>query len=144
MRQWKNQNIQPPRFMAGRYGVDPLGRFLSVGACAVLLLGLLLRGVGEGALTRLLGTLALCAVAWCYFRVFSKNISRRAGENQRYLALKTKVLCWLHLQKDCFDQRRDYSFYRCPGCHQMVRVPKRKGRIRITCPKCGFAFEKKT
>jgi len=144
MRRGNQKWTRRPRFMEGRYGADPFGRFLSIAGCVVILLALLLRSVGGGALSGLLGMLALGMVVWCYFRILSRNYGRRAAENQRYLDARDKVLCWFHLQKDCFDQRKDYAFYRCPGCHQMVRVPKGKGRIRITCRRCGYAFERKT
>ena len=48
------------------------------------------------------------------------------------------------LLKSCFRQRKDYAFFRCPSCREIVRVPRGKGKIRITCPRCGYAFEKKT
>ena len=36
------------------------------------------------------------------------------------------------------------SYFRCPSCHQQVRVPKGKGHIEIRCPKCGTKFIKNT
>ena len=133
------------RFMAGRYGADELGRFLSIAGCVVIVLSLLLRMIGTAAgASGLLGMAALALIVWCYFRILSRNYDRRAAENQRYLQLRDGVTGWFRLQRDCFSQRRDYAFYRCPSCRQMVRVPKKKGRIRITCRRCGYAFERKT
>lgn len=144
MRRWNQNGTSRSRFLEGRYGSDPLGRFLSVAGCVALLAALLVRSAARGAVSGLLGALALAAVGWCYFRLLSRNYGRRAAENRKYLDLRDRALCWLHLQRDCFSQRKDYAFFRCPSCHQMVRVPKGKGRIRITCRRCGFAFEKKT
>ena len=133
------------RFMAGRYGADELGRFLSIAGCVVIALSLLLRMIGTAAgASGLLGMAALALIVWCYFRILSRNYNRRSAENQRYLQLRDGVTGWFRLQRDCFSQRRDYAFYRCPSCRQMVRVPKKKGRIRITCRRCGYAFERKT
>ena len=133
------------RLMVGRYGADALGRFLSIAGCVVIALSLLLRMIGRGTgLAALLGMVALALIIWCYFRILSRNYDRRAAENQRYLQLRDGVAGWFRLQRDCFSQRRDYAFYRCPSCRQMVRVPKKKGRIRITCRRCGYAFERKT
>lgn len=144
MRRW-NSRAQLSRFMDGRYGADALGRFLSIVGCALIAAALLLRTIGEAeGLSALLGGLAFAAIAICYFRILSRNYDRRAGENQRYLQLRDGVTGWFRLQRDCFAQRRDYAFYRCPSCRQMVRVPKKKGRIRITCRRCGYAFERKT
>ncbi len=34
----------------------------------------------------------------------------------------------------------NYNFFTCPRCRAALRVPKGKGRIKITCPKCGEKF----
>ena len=131
------------RFMEGRYGADELGRFLSVSGCAAILLSLVLsRAVPS--LSKVLVCLALGLVIWCYSRMLSRNVTRRRDENQKYLAKRVGVEDWFALKRTCFDQRREYAFFRCPGCGRTVRVPKGKGRVRITCRHCGYSFEKKT
>jgi ribosomal protein L37AE/L43A len=40
------------------------------------------------------------------------------------------------------DRRNRY--FECPRCRQIVRVPRGKGKIAITCPKCKERFIKKT
>lgn len=130
--------------MEGRYGADALGRFLSVSGCVIMLLAVIFRSVWNGILSNLLVSLALLCLILCYGRVLSRNISARQKENDRYLQKEHAVYDWFALKRDCFVQRRDYAFFRCPGCGRTVRVPKGKGRIRITCRHCGFSFEKKT
>ncbi len=62
--------------------------------------------------------------------------SRRGfGEEQRARAAK---------KKREWEQRKTYRFFSCPQCEQRVRVPKGKGRIEITCPKCRTSFVKKS
>ena len=39
---------------------------------------------------------------------------------------------------------REHRYFDCPKCHQTVRVPKGKGKIAISCPKCREKFVKKT
>ena len=34
--------------------------------------------------------------------------------------------------------------YRCPKCRQKLRVPRGRGRIQISCPRCGTQFIKKS
>ena len=132
------------RFMEGRYGADALGRFLSVSGCVIMLLAVIFWSVWNGILGNLFVSLALLCLILCYGRVLSRNISARQKENDRYLQKEHAVYDWFALKRDCFVQRRDYAFFRCPGCGRTVRVPKGKGRIRITCRHCGFSFEKKT
>ena len=135
----------PPRFrfMEGRYGADELGRFLSITGCAVMLLGLVL-GRAAPSLSKTLICLALALVIWCYSRVLSRKVTRRREENEKYLRRRIDVQDWIALKRTCFDQRKEYAFFRCPGCGRTVRVPKGKGRVRITCRHCGYSFEKKT
>ena len=125
------------RFMAGRYGSDQLNRFLSFLALALLVLNLFFRGA-------LLWVLAVAALLLCYVRMFSRNLDKRRAENARYLRLRYKITGEVRGWMDRQKQRRDYRFFRCPDCRAMLRVPRGKGKIRVTCRKCGNAFEKRT
>ncbi len=42
------------------------------------------------------------------------------------------------------QDKRYYKYFNCPNCNQKVRVPKGKGKIEITCPKCRTSFIRKT
>lgn len=132
------------RFMAGRYGADQLARFLSCVSLVCITLSLLTRRVASGKLSSLLLSLCMGLLLWSYVRMFSRNYTRRRRENEFYLDKKYRLTSWLKLHRECFRQRRDYAFYRCPGCRQLVRVPRGKGKLRITCRRCGYSFEKKT
>ena len=125
------------RFMAERYGADQFSRFLSFLALALIVLNLFLRST-------LLWLLGFAALVLVYLRMFSKNYEKRRRENERYLQLKNKLTGGVRNWMDRQKQRKDYVFFRCPGCHAMLRVPRGKGKIRVTCRKCGNAFERKT
>lgn len=113
------------RFMYGRYGNDQLGMSL-------LLLGVALALLGSFTKLYWLGFLAYIPLALAIFRMYSRNIAKRRAENQRFLRLFSPI------------RDRQHRYYACPRCRQKVRVPRGKGKIRITCPKCGERFEKKT
>ena len=81
MRQWFS------KLMYGRYGGDNLGRFLSFAALVPLIVSLFIGGAAGMALWFV--TLAL--LIWMYVRMFSRNISARARENQKYLQYKTRI-----------------------------------------------------
>ena len=134
-----NMNLKEKfiHFMAGRYGTDQFSRFLTFLALALIILNLFLR-------SSILWVLGLAALVVADIRMFSRNFEKRRKENERYLQLKYRLTGsarnWMDRQK----QRRDYAFFRCPSCRAMLRVPRGKGRIRVTCRKCGNAFENKT
>ena len=125
------------RFMAGRNGPDQLCRFLSILALALILVNAFLHNT-------LLWALGLALLIYAYFRMFSRNISRRREENARFLRLQNKITGGVRNALDRWRQRKDYAFFRCPGCRAMLRVPRGKGRVRVTCRKCGNAFERRT
>ena len=140
-RGFPNRNFSS--FLNGRYGADALCRFLSVCGCVCILLSLALRDKSS-FFTLVFSTAALALLIWCYVRIFSRNITRRSEENRKYLSYRNRFLGSFRLMKSCFRQRKEYAFFRCPSCREIVRVPRGKGKIRITCPRCGYAFEKKT
>lgn len=117
------------RFFAGRYGVDKLN-------LAILIVGLVFCILGSffnnWVLRAVCSLISYVTLILAMYRCFSKNTYKRYQENRRFL-LKLDAL------KD-----RDNRYFTCPKCHQTVRVPKGKGKIAITCPKCREKFIKKT
>lgn len=124
-------------FMNGRYGADQLSRFMLV-VCLVLMFLNLLAG------NSIVYYLALFLLAICYFRMFSRNYSQRSAENQKYLELTQGIRGWFERTKRRIVQSKDYHIYKCPACGQKIRIPRGKGKICITCPKCRKEFEKKS
>ena len=115
--------------MAGRYGTDKLNiAILTVGLVACLL-GMILR---LPLIRMLLTTLSWAMMFWAIFRSLSRNTYKRYRENRKYLRFVEQL-------KD-----REHRYYTCPRCRQPVRVPRGKGKIAITCPKCKEKFIKKT
>ncbi len=125
------------RFMAGRYGMDQLNRFLSTAAMVLVIINLFVRST-------LLWLLALAVLIYCYVRMLSRNLEKRRKENGRYLEIKSRLTNGLRNWRDRQKQKKDYCFFHCPACKAMLRVPRGAGRIRVTCRKCGNAFERKT
>lgn len=128
------------RFMTGRYGSDSLSKLLSVLACMLLILSWLL----DGTASTLIFSAAFLFVAYSYFRVFSRSIAKRRQENERYLNIKNVVTGAFRGRIEKQKMRKTYHFYKCPSCKTELRVPKGKGRVRITCRKCGQVFTRKT
>jgi hypothetical protein len=122
-------------FMTGRYGVDDLSKF-TLGLTLVFVVLSFLFG---GGLFFLLGVAGLVLT---YFRMLSRDFAKRSAENAKFLSMTEGIRKKFRIMKKRFDGRKDYRFFKCPDCGQEVRVPKGRGRIRITCPKCKAQFDR--
>lgn len=125
------------RFMAGRYGNDQLNQFIFIVAIISMVLEIITR-------QSLFYTLTLVLLILAYVRVFSRNINKRYEENMKFLQRKDAILNKFRKQNYYAAQRRNYHIYTCPQCKQKIRIPKGKGKISITCPKCRTSFIKKS
>ena len=117
------------RFMIGRYGPDHLGIAMIVLAFILTLLNVIFLHTPFLYISYFVFVLTL-------FRMLSRNIPRRRAENDKFIKyywpIKTKIKIFIQKIKD----KRKYKYYKCPTCKTSMRVPKGKGKIRITCPKC--------
>ena len=133
------------RFMAGRYGTDELSKYMMWAAVAVMLVNLFVR-------LELLNIVVVALLVLIYVRMFSKNIRKRYDENCRFLALKGRVARFFtgkgrapgNGSGPSAKADPENHIYRCPSCGQKIRIPRGKGKIIITCPKCGKEFKKKS
>lgn len=128
-----NMNEKLQHFMMGRYGIDSFSKFLlgvTVFFCAI---DLFFHSV-------VLNSWTLLLLIYTYYRVFSKNHNKRYQENMRFLQIKNKLLARFQREKSHMQQRKTHHIYTCPTCKQKIRIPKGKGRICITCPKCKTEF----
>ena len=126
------------RWMMGRYGTDQLSRCMFLTALVLFIISCFI------SLHRIPYAIAWVLMIWGYIRVMSRNTSARYAENQKYLQITGRIRRFFTVRKSRFDQRGIYKFYKCPTCKQTVRVPKGRGRIQITCPKCHAEFIKKS
>ena len=131
MSNWRERLAQ---FMQGRYGGnDTLNKWLLGTFLILLLLSLLLESI-------ILNILAFAVLIFSYYRIFSKSITRRSMENQKFLEIKQSVFSIFRGKKGSDTHR----IYCCPKCSQKVRVPKGRGKIQITCPNCRNQFIKRS
>ena len=130
------------RVMAGRYGNDQLGNFLFAVYLLLFVLQLMFRTTVISPVCILLSYFVIILY---FFRCLSRNIYKRQMENQKFLKAWNPVknyfkFCRLRMK----ERSGTKKLYRCPKCHQTIRVPKGRGNIAISCPKCRFEFIKKT
>lgn len=117
------------RFMAGRYGTDKLNMAILIVALAVCLIS---GFIHVAVINLLLTAISYALMIWAICRSLSRNTYKRYQENRKFLQFFDRI-------KD-----RDHRYYDCPRCRQNVRVPRGKGKIAITCPRCKEKFIRKT
>ena len=115
-------------FFKDTYGWDLLSKYL-------VILGLAL------TLTKYTIGLGLLLIVLGAFRSFSKNKSRRYKELLVFENFLFKIKQKLNLYKNNLEQNKNFKILTCPDCSQKLRVPRKKGKITITCKKCGKKFE---
>ena len=124
------------RFMYGRNGVDRLTLTMVWTALVLDIINIFLREKVPLAYS-IIGTVAGIITLLALFRMFSRNLEKRRAENAAFLQ---KV--WWPLKRR-FDSGRlqrmdkEHKYFTCPNCKTVCRVPVGKGKIVITCPKCG-------
>ena len=128
------------RFMVGRNGNDQLNLFLYA-VDAVLLIAATLIG---GQVGRWMWVAVLALLGYIYFRMFSRNLTKRREENGKFLRMLYSVQAGLKIRREKWVQRKDYKFFTCPSCKTMLRVPRGHGKIKIVCRKCGNTFTGKS
>ena len=118
------------RFMMGRYGTDKLNMTILGAGVALCVASLFFGQMPQVSL--ILTTLSYVLMILAICRSLSRNTYKRYRENRRYLMILERI-------KD-----KEHRHYDCPKCRQPVRVPRGKGKIAITCPKCREKFIRKT
>ena len=125
------------QFMAGRYGNDEFTLFLSI---AGLILGLLANFKYLGFLYYIGAILIFFGL----FRTLSKNYNARRKELNWYLLWSAKPKAEIKLLINRIQERETHKYFKCKKCKAVLRVPKGRGKIEITCPKCRAKVIKKT
>ena len=116
-------------FMSGRYGSDRLNMIILCFGLAASILSSLFRNL---TVRTIFWELSYALMIWAIFRALSRNTYKRYQENRKFLLI--------------FDRLKDRNnrYFDCPKCSQTVRVPRGKGKISITCPRCREKFIRKT
>lgn len=138
-------------FLQGTYGFDMLSIFL-------ILLSAIFNIWNP---TKLIGLLLIAIV---FYRAFSKNIYKRRGELSKFISYANALLSkfgkklpntlpelnlnglLLAFQQIKFyiNQKSQFKIIKCPSCKQKLRLPRKKGKIVVTCRKCSTKFDSRT
>lgn len=125
------------KLMNGRYGGDQL-------SIVLILLSLLLTLSGRLANIPLISFIGYVPLGISIFRMFSKNVSKRRMENYKFAIFMSPVYSRFKNIESRFKDRKTHKYLKCPNCNSRLRLPKGKGKLVVTCPKCKEKFEKRT
>ena len=151
-------------FMKGRNGADELTIVMGFA-------GIVIAMIGSIARIQWLSWIAIAVIVIGVLRGLSKNIDARRKENEAFVATTANVpglgkfvaslgggaaaastsrasgTCKYDFEramrtaKMMWMGRKTTAYLKCPNCGQMLSVPKGKGKIRVTCPKCHAKME---
>ena len=148
-------------FMKDRYGVDDL-------SCALGALGVVLTLVGTIFNLRAVSIVALAILIVALLRSFSKNRDARYSENAAFRRMMAKLPIVgerfggtgsgyrgggssrgsagsaEQLKRQARTAKKMWKELKCPNCGTMLSVPRGKGKIIVTCPKCHARMETKS
>ncbi len=130
-------------FFRNRYGFDRLNLVLM----AVSMLFLFL--------PKYLWMIAFVALGFAVFRAMSRNFSRRQMELRKFESVFGRisdsldrgfrpVMRWINKSKLRRNNKKIYKYIKCRYCKKKLRIPRNKGKIKVTCPECKNQFIVKT
>ena len=128
-------------FFSGRNGSDALSVFLTAVA---LILAVAASVITTEVARYAVSALAIILIVLAAFRMLSTNTAKRRAENDRFLSFFRQRKERKEERAKRKEDEKTHAYFKCPECKKELRVPKGKGKIRITCPHCGHQFIKKT
>ncbi len=125
------------KLMMGRYGSDQL-------CMALLILSVIMTLIAGLISFPVLASISYIPLGLCFFRMLSKDIAKRRMENYKFSILVSPAYSWLKKKQKRVVDSKTNRIFKCPNCKANLRLPKGKGKITITCPKCNTDFSRKT
>jgi uncharacterized paraquat-inducible protein A len=144
--------------------LDELNRTMLITALVLSIIGMFFFEFGTWP-RYVFSALAAALLILLVIRMTSRNQTKRNQENMHFLTIVTAVSDWFRRtfrkgttvngsyqaprakksgKKPSWNEMREYKYLLCPQCAQRLRVPRGKGRIRVTCTNCGNVFETKS
>ncbi len=136
---FSNLGYKIQRFMIGRYGADQLWRALMIFYLLAIVITNIVYRFSKIAYYSL-SVLSLAIIIFAVFRVFSKNIEARRKENQEWLKITGGIRQKFIFAKERNKQKKTHKFVKCKQCKKVLRLPKNKGKLNVSCPHCKNQF----
>lgn len=125
------------KLLMGTYGSDPL-------SIVLIIFSVILTLIAELTSLPILAAISYVPLGISLFRMLSKDIAKRKMENYKFSILVGPVYSWVEKKLKRAKDSKTHRFFKCPKCNANLRLPKGKGKIVITCPKCNTEFSRRT
>lgn len=132
-----NFAMKVQRFMAGRYGGDQLSMALLI---AAMVISLVCAFVPYGWIGSIVSAVLIALV---FFRMLSKNTAKRFKENYAFLKVWNPVKNWFQWVYLSIRYGKKNRYFLCPKCGRIACIPRKVGRVTITCKGCKHKYDKK-
>lgn len=126
MQKWAYKFSQ---WMQGRYGNDELNKLMLISGTVCFVLSIF-------KYFRIFYIFAVLLLFFACYRCYSKNVYARQRERAAYLRIRGSFTDYWVLRKRMWNDRKTHKYFKCPQCSARLRVPKNRGKIEVTCPKC--------
>ena len=131
------------RFMYGRNGTDQLNWAILVMYLVLWVIRILVSALDVTVAAMIIDVIMFLLAVVLLWRTFSRNLAKRRAENQRFInwwwPIKNRFAAAKARKAD-----KAHKYFTCKNCKTICRVPAGRGKIVITCPKCGHKIEGKS
>ena len=129
--------------MYGRNGTDQLNWAILVMYLVLWVIRILVSALDVTVAAMIIDVIMFLLAVVLLWRTFSKNLAKRRAENQRFInwwwPIKNRFAAAKARKAD-----KAHKYFTCKNCKTICRVPAGRGKIVITCPKCGHKIEGKS
>ncbi len=122
------------KFMYGRYGMDQLSKFTMILWFSTAVINIFFKN-------QIIYIISLIPAFIFFYRVLSRNTVKRSAENAKYNIIAGKVSAWFKFRLLKLREIKTHRYIKCPGCHVVLRLPRKTGKHTTVCPKCKNRFE---
>ena len=131
------------RFMYGRNGTDQLNWAILVSYLVLWLLRVIMSALDIAIVALIIDVVMFLLAVLLLWRTFSRNLPKRRAENQKFVnwwwPIKNRLAAAKARRAD-----KEHKYFTCKNCKTICRVPVGKGKVIITCPKCGAQIQGRT
>lgn len=123
-------------FMYGRNGIDQLYLASGILLFAILILQVFIDSV-------LLSLLSTGLLIWIFYRFFSKNRLARQAENRKFMDFFEQIQRKTKKPMRRVKEIKTHRYRKCHSCKTTLRLPRKRGKHKVRCPRCSQLNEVK-